>query len=130
MAEFKAYNKLFVIDGSAATISTVHCADGWRCFSMWAETGSRMMLPDGGAVTCIGTVCEYGGTFSRFGRNSTTECRCTDVKRLYAGAWGEATLCAEHEYVAHREVDEQLAAEGSGASALRHILEDERRMAR
>ena len=130
MAEFKAYNKLFVIDGTDATVPTVHCADGWRCFSMWATTGDCLPLPDGGTVRCLGAVCEYGGTWSRFGRNAATECRCTDVQRLNAGAWGEATLCAEHEYVAHREVDEQLAAEGSGASALRHILEDERRMAR
>lgn len=130
MIQFKEFGKLFVIADSDATAHDVRYESAWRNFVMWAETGSRMMLPDGGAVTCFGPVCEHGGTFSRFGRNSATECRCTDVQRLYAGAWGEATLCAEHAEIAGLAVDDQLAAERSGASALRHILEDERRMAR
>ena len=65
MIQFNEYDKLFVIDGTDATVQAVRCADGWYLFSTWAVAGSRMMLADGGAVTCFGAVCEHGGTWSR-----------------------------------------------------------------
>lgn len=128
---FKFSDKLFHL--SIAGVSPVEhicrqIGHGWNPFVAATQAGDSLTLPDGSEVRTVATVCEYGGT-GRLGWGHE-ECRCTDVQRLPAGSMGSVTVCAEHAEQAGLLVDEQLAAERSGAMTLRAMIEDERRMAR